>query len=636
MSQFEYPSWLSSVTTMVLIINYIILLPPSIFFIRQTYRIKHELYIRARKMYTTACCGVFLVAIIIIHPLLLWLYFWLHTITILNIILHIMVLLLGIVPLVCIALRLWLFYYKYKLSEAIFKADRMRAHAERKEELKSTNTPGGNRQSVSPFVATPKHAPINTTESYPDVDTFNLASPDEIIKIESMMANPLQFWIDNRAFLGRGQGCLRIVICFMVFDIIIMSLCAFLQVLVAYAIQSVVYIALLVFIHYHVSQLSPVRDQFLVRKQFATELKIIYFNFILWITCLCIWYFTRTQSRYYNIYDNSSDVYVRILIRFLLDGNMTCTAFLLIITQFAIPLHQLKERMDHLSNRNVLYSSSSVANKADRVQLTQCLTDKEGYYLFMERLMKEYCVENLLFITEVTHMKQKFEDSVIITEPNQNSGLNMQKFTSPKSMDIKAPQLSQIPSDRALGTDTNVDDVVNANKSEPMIEMGVINGKKITISAKMAPATFQTTTSYMEEQQKIQKGNMAIAQLPHTVTIAESMKQNNLFDTVDMIYDNFVVESATHSINISFAARNEITKLVMQHRQTVEAQRLKLQTKLNRVQPGGGLCTELSGMIVDVHIFDDAYLEVMRLLSSSFKRFTRSQEYKVYCSAIGK
>eukprot|EP01084_Bolivina_argentea_P145847 255523_1 len=116
---------------------------------------------------------------------------------------------------------------------------------------------------------------------------------------------------------------------------------------------------------------------------------------------------------------------------------------------------------------------------------------------------------------------------------------------------------------------------------------------------------------------------MAIAQLPHTVTIAESMKQNNLFDTVDMIYDNFVVESATHSINISFAARNEITKLVMQHRQTVEAQRLKLQTKLNRVQPGGGLCTELSGMIVDVHIFDDAYLEVMHLLSSSFKRFTR-------------
>lgn len=49
------------------------------------------------------------------------------------------------------------------------------------------------------------------------------------------------------------------------------------------------------------------------------------------------------------------------------------------------------------------------------ISLTNVIRHKRGYYMFMNYLLKEMCVENLLFVTEIEHFKNKFSLQNVIT-----------------------------------------------------------------------------------------------------------------------------------------------------------------------------------------------------------------------------
>ena len=180
--------------------------------------------------------------------------------------------------------------------------------------------------------------------------------------------------------------------------------------------------------------------------------------------------------------------------------------------------------------------------------------------------------------------------------------------------------------------------------TQKMMEMGVINGKRLTIQARVFTNSNNSTISHksansgvntvnlIDDKQK--DGKVKLPKLPHTVTMTSSMKQNNLFDAVDMIYDNFIDKNATYQINVSSQCRAQISKIVIQHRLSVEAQREKLKSLGSDI--GGVLPSGLSGIIVDVHIFDEASNEILALLRSSFYRFAQTKAYKVYCEAMRK
>lgn len=203
------------------------------------------------------------------------------------------------------------------------------------------------------------------------------------------------------------------------------------------------------------------------------------------------------------------------------------------------------------------------------------------------------------------------------------------------------------------GTDTDQDQSDNDKPSDhkkkaTMMEIGVINGKRLTIQAKMFTSinnskvgnksvnvdvdTGVNTVSVIDGKQQI--GQVQLPKLPHSVTMAASMKQNNLFDAVDMIYDNFMDKNATYQINVSSLCRAQVTRIVIQHRLSVEAQREKL--KEMDLDSSGVIPSGLSGIIVDVNIFDEACNEILALLRSSFYRFAQTKAYKVYCEALKK
>eukprot|EP01084_Bolivina_argentea_P073921 134111_1 len=713
------PSWLKPVTIILLLLNYLILLPSALRFIKSTWSIRYETYMKSRQLHITVIFAVSLLTIIIIHPILLCLYFWSLDIPnninkIIDIIIHTLVIILSIIPLIGIACRSWLFYYAHKYTEAIFKEKRIGLQLEKKEELiNNINGETRNRQSVSPFVSTPKSP--QTQLSYDDVNTNKLkslnlqemdrgishtkstmasigslsptgmtnASAEDIIKMESTLINPLQFYINHRQTLGSFRFVKYICIILYIFDIIIITICvSIMQIFTSYVIQSIIFIILFIFVQFHVYKLSPFRDEFFVRKQFKTEMKIIYLNLFLWIICFIVWYFIESK----HIYNNNE---LQIAIRLLLDTNMTLTSFLLIVAQFAVPMFRFEEGIDTLSNRNVLITSKDKSKRL-KISLNECIKHHDGYYLFLEYLMKEFSVENLLFLTEVAYMKQKFEKTVIIqrnksdsnsvassiknafvalsdrkrsTESsisNDNPDNNTKIKHQPTSLRLK--KLRDIPSDDAIvTTQSEVENIMNKSANElieenelytndiihvksdsdseqsesdkkRIVEMGVINGKRLTISMDMLKS--RTTVTIINDKNKHTYGKMALPKLPHTLTMAESMKQNNLFDSVDMIYDNFIDKNAQYQINISSNTRGHITQIVIKHRQSIEAQREKL--KSLDIDHGGVIPSGLSGIIVDINVFDDALNEIISLLRSSFYRFAQTKQYKIYCNAMSK
>jgi len=664
--------------------------------------------------------------------------------SILNAIVHTLVIILSIVPLIGIALRIWLFFFQHKFHEAIFKQQRVMVQNDKKEGL-AQNSNGRERQSVSPFVMTPTATPQprnSTTSPLDNMQRIHTASTvqamttqQDMIRMESLLTNPLTFYLNNKHQCGSTRFMSRLVAIAFLIDVVIISVCSLLHIIISYAVQTAVYLALLIFIQFYVIRISPYRDEFFVRRQFVSELKIVYINFLLWIVTFLLWFFTKTSDvnlDNVNIYNNNSDPSIGIAIRFLLDGNMTLTCFLLTICQFAVPLFRFKNNLDTLSNINVFRRKSATLP----IKLFDCMCHREGYYLFMEHLMKEFSVENLLFITEVAFMKNKFAKTPLVPRrksvstsvqiaatlknalqtlsdrnrsnessvsgPSQNTGIiiippnktnakheavgsGSATLTSPSfngkggisprtvaSPSTRMARLRDIPSDGAIistqsevenimavsvvdlapdqaeekyeanktGTQTpqsesdNERELSTGNQSESgnngkMMELGVINGKPLTISTELFPNSSKQSTP--KSVQTAQQWKIKLPQLPHTVTIAESMKQDNLFDSVDMIYDNFIENNARYQINISSEVRASITKIVLQHRLSVEAQREKLQAK-----GGSNHVSSLSGILIDVNIFDDACTEILNLLRSSYYRFAQSKPYKVFCAAHDK
>ncbi len=505
------------------------------------------------------------------------------------------------------------------------------------------------------------------------------------------MANPLQFWINHRKSLGSPSWMTNLTLSLFLLDAaLITAALLWTPLSVAYCIQCALYVALLLSAHFGVHHLPSVRDEFFVRKQFGFEVAVLYLGAVLWTITLSLWYCSSSTNHWSSssmsngnlsdlrITDNS----MRIAVRLLLDGGPTLTALLLMVAQFAIPLFRFEAGMDRLSNRNLFQSTQSQRRKL-KVSMFECMVDRDGYYLFMEHLMGEYSVENLLFLTEVAFMKRKFEKSHVITHGDGAGGhrdsqshsvassiknvlhsLSDRKFSTESASSTPPPRptaqrtnasrsrkstvgarvsrLKTIESSKAivasqLEVQEIMEDLDDRSKSKespslsptpdpldlPTMEMAVINGKSLTFDGNL----FQ----YPLRQKPGDRGSKVdgrpsahprLPDLPHSVTLAESMKQDNLYDAVDMIYDNFVDKKATHQINISSGVWMQITSIIKQHRAAVKRQR---QNSAVAVVSG-----------IDIAIFDEASSEIMALLRSSFYRFALTKPFKVYCTALGK
>jgi len=738
------PNWVPPVLVTILFINFLVLIPGTLRYMYRMWSFRRESYIRARGPHLTLLFACSLLLIITLHPIILVVRFWFldpNSLSIhspLHFAIHLVAATLGIVPSLGVAVRLHLVFHHLKYHEAIFKKKRIGLHSEKNLELTSKvkisssrspdSIPDPNtRQSVSPFTVNGNHelpptSPL-TLQSSQQLAIDNVPSssntPNEVvscspassavtvasststsfpnvIQIDSKMANPLQFWIDYRKSLGSPSWMTKLVLLLFLFDAALITLTLLCTPLYApYCIQCALCAVLLLFVHFEVRNMSPVRDEFFVRKQFRNELVVLYGNAALWTITLSLWIVFKDDDG-----DQIANDALRIAVHFLMDGNQTATALLLIVAQMAIPLFRFEHERDRLSNRN-LFCATKSARRRLKVSMFECIIDRDGYYLFMEHLMGEYSVENLLFLTEVAFMKQKFKDSKLVisdgdarstrdhsvsssiknafhglsdrrvsaesgnesagsTPPPQRTMHRSLASRSRKSTGgrVSMRRLRTIESSKAIvSTKLEVEEIMSLSAEDleeksksrespslssaptpelglelPTIEMAVINGKSLTFDGDLFRYPLRDRGDGADSK------TVRLPELPHTLTLAESMKQDNLYDAVDMIYDNFICRKATHQINISSGVWLEITRVVIKHRAAVDVRRRRL--SCGHVAPSETGSIDPAGVRVDseidVDIFDEASSEIMALLRSSFFRFAQTKRFKVYCAALGK
>ena len=293
------------------------------------------------------------------------------------------------------------------------------------------------------------------------------------------------------------------------------------------------------------------------------------------------------------------------------------------------------------------------------VELNEFISHSEGYYLFMEYLVYECNVENLMFIAEVSHFKWKYNPKNIFNREREYSITN-----SIKKLKQKLVAKLSIADSKDTITTGNVTPIVPTKiwaKSDDVDIVSFPNGKNVSISPYMTPApnpainpaltldnidmstpvtntddknteaqlkiaqisdeskvelamkssddtSTVTTTVTATDTNKIKKvssfGNILkvdngyedsfvsipsvsdiihanglhkqksvnLPKLPKTLTLTTSMKQENIYDCIILIYNNFIHVSGVHEINISHDERVRLNKLIKEQIHLLEEQ----------------------------------------------------------------
>ena len=143
-------------------------------------------------------------------------------------------------------------------------------------------------------------------------------------------------------------------------------------------------------------------------------------------------------------------------------------------------------------------------NMFDRVSMNDIISHKHGYYFFMKYLMKEFCVENLVFLTEVEFLKKKFLRKCVNTTSN-------------------------------IGSDS-LSDVSHASQM-PLKASNVVLSEK-----------FDHDEKDSNLRKRIQ--NIKLPKTKH-LQVSSVMQQPTFVDTVLMMIDIFIEANSINEINVS-------------------------------------------------------------------------------------
>ena len=331
-------------------------------------------------------------------------------------------------------------------------------------------------------------------------------------------------------------------------------------------------------------------------------------------------------------------------------------------------------------NNNILSSKTSTkqmridliqqvtAMKSRMLSLDDILSHKIGYRLFMRHLVNEFAVENLLFLTEVVHYRKSKIFSKIIEKENKikmklkqiknkhNTSKKMKTKRKHNKFTLSVESKSEIKQNiknninysyNDIDSEVEIDSTVEfESKSHSPIDEIVINyhdddndnnnNNNVQSKSKNVKNTIDMYINnfidYPVMTDKIPQSNI--------------MKEKNVFDKISMILNRYVSDRAQLQVNISYINRQQ---LFLKEKQSIPKLKKQMENwnnnnSVNNVNDNknvNGNDNERkendeilnSNEIVLIELyqfFDESCQEIIRLLNTSFKNFTNSDEYKQF------
>lgn len=288
-------------------INYLILIPISIYFMICFWKHKKEPYFHTRRPKLTIYSSLCILFVLIFHPFVLLFHFhsYFHVFDHnenAKCILHILLLSISILPLFPVVLRLWLCYYRFKYADALFMHQYCEVQNSKKNDLYKINTKltsvlplflntksvhtassiGENSYhlqsySISKQLATNMadinpSTPTMTTDMVKDDikenhnHTQSFSMNFDTICLQSF-SNELQWWIDNKHTFGKTKPMVIFTIFLYIMYCCLILIFSFVgYFLVTYFIQAMISVLVwMVFFVKVIRNISPFKDQFFVR-----------------------------------------------------------------------------------------------------------------------------------------------------------------------------------------------------------------------------------------------------------------------------------------------------------------------------------------------------------------------------------
>lgn len=108
-----------------------------------------------------------------------------------------------------------------------------------------------------------------------------------------------------------------------------------------------------------------------------------------------------------NAFKSESEI-IQNIMELILFMSVSYVSFALIMMSITWPLFKFKQDVQRLSSNVVIFSSKSMKDDCTnnltivsnletlKITMRDCIAHEEGYYLFLNYLIKEFSIENLL------------------------------------------------------------------------------------------------------------------------------------------------------------------------------------------------------------------------------------------------
>ena len=360
-------------------------------------------------------------------------------------------------------------------------------------------------------------------------------------------------------------------------------------------------------------------------------------------------------------YSNTSMALIQTIANFSL-LSLTCTSFLHIFLPLSITRYFrvfLKESQANTSKQR--------RKKGLNVHMNEVIAHNQGYFIFMKFLVKEFSVENILFITEIQYFKSKFqqlvednynrlhthdhEDTHQIVTNNMNLDPDHQQANVVSVHDIDLEHIESVLHDREKESNHDsdkhsdhasdrADDHIqeeNANQNSTSekstwrrlsLKKTISNIKRSSQSryeanqAKKHAASESNETSSMTSSSGASSDAALVDKyaLPATKYLIKSpiMKEKSFVKTMQMLIDVFVRIDSMNVVNVGSATRKRFYE----------------QRIVKEIMNDPDSFNESTVKYADLRVWDEMERETIQMVHGVFQRFKKTAQYRALAKAI--
>ena len=390
-------------------------------------------------------------------------------------------------------------------------------------------------------------------------------------------------WFLNNKQFSNVNFLLKITFTFVFLSSIFMFFGAFFYNLLFHMFGLTVFVSIaifFIFLVYKLNQESSV-DNFWIRKEI---------NFITIVTNVVLFSFLIP---YFMIRINIIRMY---LIGCGISFGMTVISLGLFYGVWKLKQQQQGNRDDDPNYKHVNY----------KINIYQVLENKHGLNLFADFLVREFCCENLLFVIAIIQYKQQIfckigevTDVTEVTGVTKTSSVQLQRQTSDHKNTVSLPTVAA--SIQSLGINiASTSASANASDDETVDNNSISNRNK----AMNTGINININTSLNVNARKAQS-RLENLSIPNDIPLSYIISENseNTGKQAMAIVEKYIGLSSDLMVNVSSDVRSGLLSFV-------EQIKMMKYDELNEYY----------------NVFDDALLEIFRLLQSVFIRFRTRKE----------